>query len=186
MKTIKGNNHLDRCKSQLELWIDGHSVHNNVDNECVPDFSCCNSKITTKKSVRIEYADSIVKAREEKESNKKKNKVYMRVVNSPLKFTEKCKEISGFGGEYEKTCRNMVIAGAIFLDSNPESKLKFIEYENLSGFVKANNEESKDLTDFMFKASLNDCTGAMMQACVHHVLLIARDGFKKYIDTMEN
>ena len=26
---------------QLELWVNGESVHNNEGDECCPDFSCC-------------------------------------------------------------------------------------------------------------------------------------------------
>lgn len=31
-----------RSMAQLAAWRDGRSVHNPIDNECVPDFSCCN------------------------------------------------------------------------------------------------------------------------------------------------
>ena len=31
-----------RAMAQLMAWADGHSFHNREDNECCPDFSCCN------------------------------------------------------------------------------------------------------------------------------------------------
>ena len=30
-----------RSEAQLVEWVKGNSVHNEVDNECCPDFSCC-------------------------------------------------------------------------------------------------------------------------------------------------
>ena len=34
-------------EQQLDLWCEGHSVHNAATDECCPDFSCCNQKIDT-------------------------------------------------------------------------------------------------------------------------------------------
>lgn len=31
----------ERVLIQGLLWIDGQSFHNDIDNECCPDFSCC-------------------------------------------------------------------------------------------------------------------------------------------------
>lgn len=33
-----------RAMIQLELWRRGHPVHNDIDNMCCPDFSCCRGK----------------------------------------------------------------------------------------------------------------------------------------------
>lgn len=32
-------------EKQLELWLEGISVHNKSMNECCPDFSCCGGNI---------------------------------------------------------------------------------------------------------------------------------------------
>ena len=37
---------------QLNLWVDGKSVHNDEREECCPDFSCCNKKVSTPKEVK--------------------------------------------------------------------------------------------------------------------------------------
>lgn len=61
---------------QLELWVDGHSVHNHdkwyevVDadgktvgrekqegGECCPDFSCCNPNLLWDRELRIRFRD---------------------------------------------------------------------------------------------------------------------------------
>ncbi len=34
-----------RCEAQLQEWVAGRAVHNAVDNECCPDFSCCGSQM---------------------------------------------------------------------------------------------------------------------------------------------
>ena len=31
----------ERAQTQLRLWQQGVPVHNDIDNECCPDFSCC-------------------------------------------------------------------------------------------------------------------------------------------------
>lgn len=30
-----------RVLKQTEQWADGKSIHNHIDGECCPDFSCC-------------------------------------------------------------------------------------------------------------------------------------------------
>lgn len=31
----------ERCEKQLDEWVKGNPIHNKVDDECCPDFSCC-------------------------------------------------------------------------------------------------------------------------------------------------
>ena len=38
---IKGNTYKDRCNHQLIEWVNGNPIHNDIDDECCPDFSCC-------------------------------------------------------------------------------------------------------------------------------------------------
>ena len=33
----------ERCLEQLQNWVEGKSIHNKIDDECCPDFSCCNN-----------------------------------------------------------------------------------------------------------------------------------------------
>ena len=46
-------------KDQLTEWVKGNSVHNIKANECCPDFSCCNNKMSTPKEVRERFAKAI-------------------------------------------------------------------------------------------------------------------------------
>lgn len=94
------------------------------------------------------------------------------------------REISGFGGGYEKACRDMVIKGIKFLDKNSANPI-FSTYENIFGIIKEDNEDAKKLTNAMLAAS-SDCTGAMMQVCVNHVLYINKNGWDKYVEEMKD
>jgi hypothetical protein len=38
----------DRVVIQGLLWIEGESLHNDIDNECCPDFSCCELELFEK------------------------------------------------------------------------------------------------------------------------------------------
>lgn len=37
---------MDRSE-QLKEWLDGNSIHDEEDNICVPDYSCCYPNMTT-------------------------------------------------------------------------------------------------------------------------------------------
>lgn len=39
--TKRNSTYDERAQTQLRLWQAGVPVHNDIDNECCPDFSCC-------------------------------------------------------------------------------------------------------------------------------------------------
>lgn len=45
---------------QTRLWREGHSIHNQVNGECCPDFSCCHPDMLTPKAKRHAMADRIM------------------------------------------------------------------------------------------------------------------------------
>ncbi len=49
----------DESKNQLEQWVNGNAIHNTVDDECCPDFACCNKDMKTPKDVRERFAKAI-------------------------------------------------------------------------------------------------------------------------------
>lgn len=59
---IKGNTYKERANHQLNEWVKGNSIHNDVDNECCPDFSCCNNEIDTPIEIRETFRDVSRKA----------------------------------------------------------------------------------------------------------------------------
>ena len=99
-------------------------------------------------------------------------------------FTEKMGEISGFGGGYEQTCRNMLKAGLKWLDENPQANPEFHGYKNVYGIITEDNEDAKKLSSIVIEASDNDCTGAMHQAVITSILWIRKNGWENYVKSM--
>jgi len=99
-------------------------------------------------------------------------------------YTEKCREISGFGGEYEKACRDMVKAGMEWLDQNPEAEPTFAQSKKVIGLTIDENEDMQKMQSVMV-AAVGGCSGAMMQAATNHVLYARKNGWEKYIQEME-
>ncbi len=44
-----------RCYDQLIQWVAGNSIHNEVDGECCPDFSCCKPELKAPEEIRKTY-----------------------------------------------------------------------------------------------------------------------------------
>ena len=91
-------------------------------------------------------------------------------------YTDDMDEISGFGGGYESTCRAMVIAGLNWWDENPQADPKWGEYKNIYGITTDENEDAKAMQHVMLEAAKDDCTGAMMQATMSHVMFAHKSG----------
>ena len=94
------------------------------------------------------------------------------------------REISGFGGDYEEACRNMVYSGMAYLDSNPNASLKGKAYANITGFFEPDSKEAKELEDAVV-AAVPDCSGAMHHAAMSHCFFIAKNGWTKYVSEMK-
>ena len=98
-------------------------------------------------------------------------------------YSQVKREISGFGGAYEEACRKMVVAAAQWLDDHPEASPKFYSFEKVTGLIKEDNDDAKEMS----KAALSacpDCTGAMHQYAVLHALFINRNGWDSYVQRM--
>ena len=98
-------------------------------------------------------------------------------------YTEDMREISGFGGGYETTCRAMVLAGLDWFDAHSEATPKFHGYKGIYGIIGEDNEDAKSLSNAIVTAA-KDCTGAMHQAAVSHVLAARDMGWEKYVEKM--
>ena len=95
-------------------------------------------------------------------------------------YTDDMSELSGFGGGYEATCRAMVVAGLEHLDAHPEADPKFHGYKGIYGIITEDNADAKALSEAVVKAANGDCTGAMHQASISHVLWIRKNGWDRY------
>jgi hypothetical protein len=68
-------------------------------------------------------------------------------------FTNNMKEISGFGGGYEETCRKMLIAAVEWLDDHPDADPQFYGYKNIYGVIHEDNDDAKALSKAVVDAS---------------------------------
>lgn len=102
-------------------------------------------------------------------------------------WTDDMREISGFGGGYEATCRAMVVAGLEWFDALPKDTAEptFKQFKNIVGVISASNPNAKAMQAAMLKAPGADgCTGAMMQFSVHHVMKALELGWSAYVEKM--
>ena len=114
----------------------------------------------------------------------------LEVVNGDHVFSHEMREISGFGKgggqrgrEYEKACRRMVLAGIKWLDDHPTADPKFHGYKDVYGICMEDNDDEKALSEAIV-AACSDCSGAMHQAAVSHVLMAKSLGWEKYVEEM--
>ena len=103
---------------------------------------------------------------------------------SKYEFEEGMSDISGFGGSYEENCRIMVKAGLEWFDENPEADPIFVGYEGVYGIISVDNEDAKNLSKAV-TSSVDDCTGAMHQATIGHILHVHKVGWETYIEEMK-
>lgn len=103
------------------------------------------------------------------------------MIMNKYQYTEDMAELSGFGGGYEDTCRKMVVAGLEHLDANPTADPQFHGYEGIYGVISDDNEAGKNLSKAIMDASGGDCTGAMHQAAISHIMWIRKNGWEKYV-----
>ena len=92
-------------------------------------------------------------------------------------------EISGFGGDYEQTCRDMLLAGLKWWDEHPSANPTFSEMENVYGIIHEENDDAKQLSQAVV-SGCDDCTGAMHQAVIEHIMAIRANGWEWYVQAM--
>lgn len=99
-------------------------------------------------------------------------------------FTESMGEISGFGGGYEQTCRNMLKAGLEWWDAHPAANPSFRAFNGVYGLIDETNEDAKALSKAVIDGAGGDCTGAMHQAVISSIFWIRKNGWEKYVKEM--
>ena len=52
MKSFRKDGYKERLYKQTLDWLNGKSTHNDIDNECCPDFSCCKPELLVPKEIR--------------------------------------------------------------------------------------------------------------------------------------
>lgn len=106
-------------------------------------------------------------------------------------WTEDMGEISGFGGDYERGCRAMVLAGIKWLDENPKKHPQFEGFKGVFGLVMDHNDAAEELTKAIMDAQVvlddgrtiragEEATGAMHHAAVQNCLAYRRLGWDEF------
>ena len=85
-----------------------------------------------------------------------------------FEWDDSMREISGFGGGYEKICRTMVSQGCAWWSKHPECEPSVSSFEGITGVATTENVDAKNLEIAMMEG-IDDCTGAMHQYCLHHI-----------------
>lgn len=93
-------------------------------------------------------------------------------------------EVSGFGGQYEKTVRAMIRAGLEWWDRHPKAKPEYMGLEKTFGFLVPTNEDAKAMTQVLLDASEGQATGAMHHVAVNHIFWIRANGWRRYVWAM--
>ena len=88
-----------------------------------------------------------------------------------FEWTDDMDEISGFGGGYEKTCRDMVRAGVGWLAARKADLEKWADYRDEFG-------------DALDEASGKQASGAMVGAAMYHSTYIYKNGWDAYAAQM--
>lgn len=97
------------------------------------------------------------------------------------KHTAAMGEISGFGGDYEATCQNMLHAGVQWLVKNTDANPEGHSFKGIYGVLVADNTDAKAMEAAVMAAPGADgCTGAMHHAVMSRLLFIAANGWDKY------
>lgn len=104
--------------------------------------------------------------------------------DNKLKLTDirNIAEISGFGGGYEKACQDMLQAGWEWMCQNREKGLAGNTYKNVYGIFKPGNQATEELSKTIVAASGGDCSGAMHQAVMGHLMYINTNGLDKWME----
>ena len=90
--------------------------------------------------------------------------------------------ISGMSTKYEEECQKMLMSGINWLEDNPMSNPEFKSIPGVYGVISNQNSDadllSKEITD-----AVDDCTGAMHQCVVSHLMVIKKIGYDKWLES---
>jgi len=101
-------------------------------------------------------------------------------------WTEDMAELSGFGGDYERSCRAMVKAGLEWWDLHPKAEPRFKGRRGANGLINEDNHDAQSLTAVMMDAAqgFGGPTGVMLSACLGAVFRVRQNGWEAYADEL--
>lgn len=109
---------------------------------------------------------------------------------SKYEFTEEMRDVCAFGGDCERDCRKMIIAGVEWLDKNPKANpqfgtLHFVEDEFNKGPLCPRNQDAKELSRAI-SAVVSDYNLSMKDAMIEHIQFIKDVGWDLYVIVMDS
>lgn len=99
-------------------------------------------------------------------------------------WTPAMAEVSGFGGEYEEACREMVIAAAEWSEENPDADPEVGTPEGVFGLIVGMNGTGEELLEAV-KSPVDGASGAMVHGASRSALYIHENGWDAYVEMME-
>lgn len=89
-------------------------------------------------------------------------------------------DISGFGGNYEAACQQMLLRGIAWLKEHPDFDFSaYKTYKNVYGLCSSTTAQAEDL-DKVICAGLNP-SGAMHQGVISHLAYIHKNGYDEWL-----
>jgi len=95
-------------------------------------------------------------------------------------------EISGFGGEYEESCRQMVTAGLKWLEQNEGPSTEFSTGDNVFAQIDEEADATDELRTHMVSAVDMDPSPSMLHLCLKHTLYANEIGWEGHVTQLEN
>lgn len=89
-------------------------------------------------------------------------------------------EISGFGGDYEECCQDMLEAGMNWLNAKVDPELVTSEFENVHGIIIPESPDADDLSKVILEASKGEASGAMHHAVMSRLMWISKHSWDAY------
>jgi hypothetical protein len=104
---------------------------------------------------------------------------------APFRHTADMGEISGFGGGYEACCQDMLEAGVLWLNANPQKRdLSAHGLQNVYGIFIPDSDDAKAIEKAIIDASKGEATGAMHHAVMSRLFYIAKNGWDSYCEEL--
>lgn len=96
------------------------------------------------------------------------------------RHTEDMGEISGFGGEYEECCQDMLEAGMKWIEEHTPDNIVVKENPNIFGICFPEGEASEALSKAVIDAANGEATGAMHHTIMSRLAWISKNGWDAY------
>ena len=104
-------------------------------------------------------------------------------MNTEYKHTKDMGQISGFGGNYEDVCQQMLHNGVLFLGRRSAADVKVLESPQIFGVVQLEGDDAQALEDAVMDG-IEDATGAMHHSVMSRLAWINKNGWDAYCDEL--